>query len=314
MPYFRILRLTVRLRKRLKSLSPFLRHYFVGLYDRVDEHHIFLLAGGLAFSLFVCIVPFILIIFAVLGIVLHTSSLDTLQQEIASYIDRFIPYEQSAAYVKEVIFTRLQDFLDEVRNYKSIALYVGVVGLLFAASGLFSSMRTVLNRVYKMGGGQHVVIAKLKDFGMILLVLLFFLVSTTSLPLLEVVKDSADKIRLLEFFRLSFVQNMFFWAVSFVIVFIVFFTVYYLVPHKKLSRKTTAVSALSAAILWEIAKQAFGYYITNFASLTRIYGTYVLLVVVAFWIYYSSLTFILGAEIGQLFREHREELRGRLKL
>ncbi len=309
MPRLSISKPTTWLIKRLESLSPFLRHYLGGLYHRTDEHHVFLLAGGLAFSLFVCIVPFILIIFAVLGIVLEATPLDSLEREIASYIDKFIPYEQSASFVKEIILTRLQGFLDEVRNYKSVALYVGVVGLLFTASGLFSSMKTILNRVYKVDTGKHVVIAKLRDFGMILLVLLFFLVSTTSLPLLEIVKDSANKIKFLEFFRLSFVQNISFRAISFAIVFIVFFTVYYLVPYKKLSKKTIAVSALWATLLWEIAKQAFGYYVTNFASLTRIYGTYVLLIVVVFWIYYSSITFILGAEIGQLYRERWAQLR-----
>lgn len=292
----------IRLVKRLKSPGPFLRHYLGGLYHRIDEHHVFLLAGGLAFSLFVCIVPFVLIVFSVLGLILEASSLE---QEIISYVDKFIPYEQYASFVKQIIFSRL----DEFRIYKNIAGYIGVVGLLFAASSLFSSMRTVLNRVYCVDISKHVVIAKLRDLGMILLVLLFFLVSTTSLPLLEIIKDSAYKIKILEFFRLSFVQNILFSVASFSIVFIMFFTLYYLVPYDKLGKRVTAISALSATVLWEIAKQAFGYYITNFASLTRVYGTYVLMIVVVFWIYYSSITFILGAEIGQLYRERRERLR-----
>ncbi len=284
--------------RTLKSTGPFLRHYVGGLYYRIDEHHVFLLAGGLAFSLFVCIIPFVLIIFAALGIVLEASSLE---REITSYIDKFIPYETYASYVKEFITSRLEEF----RVYKNVAGYVGVVGLLFAASGLFSSMRTVLNRIYKVDIGKHVIIAKLRDFGMILLVLLFFLISTTSLPVMEIIKDSAYKIEFLNLFQLSFVQNVTFRVISFALVFIVFFTLYYLIPYGKLSKKVTAVSALSATLLWEIAKQAFGFYITNFASLKRFYGTYVLMIVVAFWIYYSSITFILGAEIGQLYRERR---------
>jgi uncharacterized BrkB/YihY/UPF0761 family membrane protein len=47
----------------------------------------------------------------------------------------------------------------------------------------------------------------------------------------------------------------------------------------------------------------FGFYITHFASIERIYGAYVLVVLLAVWIYYSSIIFILGAEIGQLYRE-----------
>jgi len=298
MPRFSLSGLALRIVRQLKPLGLCLRYYLTGLYYRIDEDHVFLSAAGLAFSLFVCIVPFVLIVFSALGMVLQASSVE---QEIASYVDKFIPYEQYAAFVKGIIFSRL----DEFRIYKNIAGYIGVFGLLFAASSLFSSMRTILNRVYRVGVDKPAVIAKLRDLGMILLVLLFFLVSTMSLPLLEIMKDAAYKIRLLEFFRLTSVQNISFRVVSVSIVFIVFYTLYYLIPYDKLSKKATALSAVFSTVLWELAKQAFGYYITNFASLKRVYGTYVLIVVVAFWIYYSSIIFILGAVVGQLYRERR---------
>jgi membrane protein len=294
--------LKFKIRPFFESLTSFLRHYVGGLYYRIDEHHIFMLAGGLAFSLFVCIVPFILIIFSALGIILEASSLES---QITAYVDKFIPYEQYAFYVKQAIISRL----DEFRIYKNVAGYVGVIGLFFAASGLFSSMRTILNTVYKVGIEKHVLIAKLRDFGMILLVMMFFLVSTTSLPMLEIIKDAAYKIEFFKLFRLSLMQNVTVRVASFAIVFVFFFTLYHLIPYGTLSKKVTAVSALSATVLWEIAKQAFGFYITNFASLKRFYGTYVLLIVIAFWIYYSSLTFIIGAEIGQLYRERRAKLK-----
>ena len=73
-------------------------------------------------------------------------------------------------------------------------------------------------------------------------------------------------------------------------------------PYGKQGSKTVALSALCAALLWEVAKQAFGFYITRFASFERLYGTYALVVLPAFWVYYSSVIFIVGAEIGQLYR------------
>ncbi len=38
-------------------------------------------------------------------------------------------------------------------------------------------------------------------------------------------------------------------------------------------------------------------------NLQQIYGTYVMVVMIGLWIYYSSLVFILGAIIGQVYRE-----------
>jgi membrane protein len=82
-----------------------------------------------------------------------------------------------------------------------------------------------------------------------------------------------------------------------------FSIIYYLIPYERLGIGVVIVSAFWATLLWEIAKQAFGYYVTNVATIGRIYGAYVMIVVVAFWIYYSSIVFVLGAEIGQLYRE-----------
>jgi len=62
--------------------------------------------------------------------------------------------------------------------------------------------------------------------------------------------------------------------------------------------------------LWGTVQYLFGYYITNFITLKKVYGAYLFAIVVIFWIYYTSFVFILGAEIGQLYRERHEKLKG----
>ncbi|MBU8933698.1 MAG: YihY/virulence factor BrkB family protein [candidate division Zixibacteria bacterium] len=280
------------------SVRQWLRHYFGGLYYRIDEHHIFLLSSGLSFSLFVCVVPIVLVMFAVLGIILEQSALES---EITIIIDRFIPSETYSNTVQQFVFDRIEEF----RVYRKVAGIIGAFGLLFAASGLFSTMRTILNRAFNSKVQKHPLVGKLRDLGMILLVMIYVLFSITILPVLEILKDSASKIELLQSLELSTLERFSFLVLSFTIVFSVFFVLYYLIPYEKLQKRVVALSALWAAVLWEIAKQAFGYYITHAATLTAIYGTYVFLVVVAFWFYYSSVVFIVGAEIGQLFRERQ---------
>jgi len=282
-------------------IKQFLNHYLGGLYKRADEHHIFLLGGSLAFSLFVCTIPLVLVIFFVLGIILEESYV---RQQIVFFIDRIIPYSEYASFIKRIIFSRVS----EIIAYKTLAGYVGVLGLLIAASGLFSTMRTALNTIFKGKGKKPSFAEKFKDFGIILLVLAFFLISTAILPTLEIIKDSAYKIEFLSFFRLSAVQKSLFSILAFLIIFLLFFALYYFLPHEKLSKRAAIISAFWGAILWEIAKQAFGYYITNLSSLGRIYGAYALIIVVAFWIYYSSLVFLLGAEIGQLYSERIRDI------
>ena len=57
----------------------------------------------------------------------------------------------------------------------------------------------------------------------------------------------------------------------------------------------------------EIARWVFGYYVSNFLSTNKIYGAFILFAVILFWLFYASCLFIVGAEIGQLYRERRDE-------
>jgi membrane protein len=295
---FRKIRFILNLKPTYKKIKFFLKHYGGGLYNRIDDHHVFLLAGGLAFSLFICIIPFVLILFSVLGSLLDSASV---QIQINTFIDTIIPYGQYSEFVKKIIFTRI----NEVIEYKTVAGIVGGFGLLFAASGLFSSMRTILNRVFGVEKDVSVIIGKLRDFALVLMVLLIFFVTTITMPFLNVLLQSADNWKYLEFLRTGIIERILISLVSLFLIFVVFEILYLAVPLKKLGKKATLVSAFWAAILWEAAKQLFGIYIYNYAAWGKIYGTYALFVVVAFWIYYSSIVFIIGAEIGRLYYEKK---------
>ncbi len=295
---YRILRFKLNLTPRFQKIRDFIVHYFGGLINRMDDHHIFLLAGGLAFSIFVCIIPFALIVFAVVGTILNS---EYMQLQVNGLIDTIIPYQQYSEFVKRIIFTRI----NEVIKYKNLAGIIGGFGLLFAASGLFSSMRTILNSVFESRNDEHFILAKLKDFALVIMVILIFFVTTVLMPFVDILRQKADQFQSLHFLYSGIFEHVVFSLLSLILVFILFSVLYFAVPKKKLGKKATFISAFWAAILWETAKQIFGYYIYHFSALGKIYGTYVLFVVVAFWIYYSSIVFIVGAELGKLYSDRR---------
>lgn len=293
---FRKIRFLFNVKPSYQKIKDFFFHYFGGLYHRIDTHHVFLLAGGLAFSLFVCIVPFTLIIFWILGNFLGSAEVEL---QLNSLIHTIIPYETYSDFVQEIIFKRIY----EVIEYKDIAGIVGFIGLFFAASGFFSSIRTILNKVFGTDEDVSIVVGKLRDFALIILALIVLLVSTFIIPALDMLRSLSETIPLLHFFQLGIFQKIFTTLFSLLILYFIFSVMYSIVPIVKIKKRSVLVGAMWAALLWETAKQAFGYYLFNFASWGKIYGTYALVVVVAFWIYYSSIVFIIGAEIGKLFNE-----------
>jgi membrane protein len=274
----------------------FVRHYFGGLYDRTDRHHLFLLSGGLAFSLFVCIIPMTLIIFWLLGKFLNSAEVEL---QIMTLIDTVIPYETYAQFVKDIIFKRVE----EVVEYRNIAGWVGIIGLFFAASGFASSLRTVLNKVYGTDIDINIFLGKLRDFLVIIVIVLVFLALILVLPILDFLISFAQTTPYLQVFNQPIFHGFFTASFSLFIMFLIFVVLYKFMPTEKIRKRSVLLGAMWASIFWVTAKILFGMYLSNFTTFSRIYGAYALGIVVAFWIYYTSAVFILGAEIGKLFDE-----------
>ncbi len=303
-----IAELTARSGRRIKLLSvispffrrlwSFLTYYAVGLYKNFDRHHLFLFAGGLAFSLFICIIPIVLLLLWGLGYLLDSAEVE---YQITTFIDTLIPYEIYASYAKEIIYSRMKEMIE----YRSAAGIIGVIGVFLSASGFFSSTRTILNHVFEATEDHNFIFAKIKDFAIIILVVLLFFVSTFFLPIYEALRKASENSVNLFFFEVTVLNQITSTLISFVVIFTLFFILYRVVPFKKLNAVSLLLGTLWASVLWEGAKQVFGFYIYNMASYGQIYGAYAVLVVIAFWVYYSAIVFIIGAEISKLYNDRR---------
>jgi membrane protein len=264
---------------------------------RFDDHHVFLFSGALSFSLFLCIIPMTLIMFFILGNFL--SSVEFVGR-INTFIDAIIPYASYAEFAKTLISGRIEELVE----YRNVAGIIGSGALLFAASGFFSSIRTVLHRVFEVEEQKNIIISKLVDFLLILIMIVVFFAVFLIVPLLMVLQEIALKMPFLGLVDSVFLKETFTLVVSFLLIFIIFYFFYRIVPSKKIRKGSLLVGAGIAAILWIMAKFAFGYYISNIASFGQIYGTYSLLIVIAFWIYYSNMVMIVGAEIARLYDDN----------
>ncbi len=295
----------------------FCAYYLGGLFVRMSDNNLFLLCGGLAFATLLCLVPLVFLVFFVLEAILDVRAIAHLVNQT---VDVLIPYPEEARYLKEILSVRVSG----VMTFKEAYGVSGLLILIVCASSLFSSMRTLLNAVFKvehslgpkeseidqvrvknmdtpgrwvkfLHGILPIAVGKLKDLTMVLLVLYIFLLLVLSLPILSAVIDIAPS--------LIAYATYFYGLTSLALIFAVFLGLYWLVPHQKIQIKMLVTGAFWAALLWKITEWIFGYYLSHFASISYLYGAYVLLVVVALWIYFSVIIFIIGAQIAQLCRE-----------
>ena len=74
-------------------------------------------------------------------------------------------------------------------------------------------------------------------------------------------------------------------------------------PSANVSWRDARFGGAIAAVLWEVAKQGFAWYLRNLggaASYDKLYGSLGGIFLLVFWIYYTSMILLLGAEIAKL--------------
>ena len=84
------------------------------------------------------------------------------------------------------------------------------------------------------------------------------------------------------------------------------FTLLYLsVPGCRVSVKAALGGGLFAAILFELAKKAFGIYTSYFPTYTLIYGTLAAIPLFLLWMYFCAFIFLLGAQVVHALQTHQ---------
>ena len=277
----------------------FLRHYVGGFFTRALSDHVFLQASGLAFSVIICILPLVLVLFSVLGALLETPEIAA---RVNSFLDLAIPYPEYAVVVKRFVFERVGEF----RFYKSVTAPVGLAGLFLAASGLFSSIRTVMHQVFRIENSPWAFLAKFRDLGLVFLVLVYFLLIAAVMPVSEYLAAIARDTPFLGEAEAAVLSRGIIRFATYLFLLIAFLLLFRFVPSKKLPGSVIFVSAVTTTFFWFVAQTFFKVYITHAVTLQEVYGAYLVGTAAVLWIYAGSGVLIMGAVVGQLYRERRE--------
>jgi membrane protein len=272
--------------------------YTIRILERMEDNHIFLSAAGISFNALLCFIPLILLVFYVLGFYLDTdaaiATVDTWLQKLELF-----PYQREQ--IRNMIIELIQDFV----SGSQLAGVLGGVGLIWTSSALFAALRTVLNRIFSIQDTKNIFVSKLKDFAMLSIVGVALILVTVFLYAISLIKGLGHDVfgLQLESWIFNDVINV---LSPFVLSFLLFCIVFYLVPDRRLPLRLIVTSSGIAALLWGIAKFVFAYYLENLWKFGSIYGPYAIIVATAIWVYYSSMTILLAAEVGEMSAERRE--------
>jgi membrane protein len=182
-----------------------------------------------------------------------------------------------------------------------VATVIGVVTLLFGASGVFGQLQTSLNTIWgvqpKPGRG---VLGILRDrflsFGFILVVGFLLLVSLLLTAMIAIVGQWFGGMSLgME--ALAHILNL---VLSLAVITLLFAMIFKFLPDARIAWRDVWIGALITAALFTAGKFALGLYLGK-SGVASTYGAAGSLIVLLLWIYYSAQILFFGAEFTKAY-------------
>jgi membrane protein len=278
---------TVNKNKRLnaglqKAKDHLLKNPVVQLISRTAEgsgnHDAAQRAAGVAYYAILSIFPLLLGLIAVFGFFLPSANL---QDELLKFVGKNLP--GATDILKQNI-----EIIVELRGAVGV---LSIVILFWGASGMFSAISLAINRAWDIRRYRPFFIRKASELGMALSMGILFLLSLGVSAITSILRGVFD----LPAAKLIVVE-IGSRLVAFLLILGVFLLLYKLIPYTKTYWRYVWLGALLAAILFEIARTLFVFYIENFANYHLIYGSITSIIALLVWIYYSAFIMILGAE------------------
>lgn len=258
---------------------------------KFDKDHGFFLSSGITFNLLICLIPLILLLLALVGTYLY--SYREVLNHIRHYLENAFPFPDARI---------MNGILRIVRDRKMVGV-LGVGGLIWASTWVFSSLRTALDIIFQVKEGRGILRGKGIDLLMILLAGTFLLISMAFTSVITFVQGY----RFSPFLELRpIIRLILKYFIPFFFTFWMCFLIYKIIPDKKIHFKEVLQAAFFTSLFWEAAKQLFGWYVLRLGGFSMIYGSLSALVIFFLWIYYSSVILLLGGEVAFHLERNRE--------
>jgi membrane protein len=258
-------------------------------------------ANAIAFNLTLSVFPAVIFLFTLIPYI-PIPQLDT---RIMLFLGQVLP-----AGIYAEIATTIYDIVSRPRGN---LLSLGFLFALFAATNGMMAIMDAFNRSYRTRERRGFLYTRLVATGLTVMLVMVLFVAVVLLIVGNVVLDwiaAHDVYHLLN----DQVSVALIGLLQYAVVFFVFFTglstIYYVAPTIHERWNFFSIGAMVAAVLCIGVTHAFSYYITNFASYNKLYGSIGTFIGLMIWFLLLSFIILLGFEVNVSIAEARQQQAG----
>lgn len=267
-----------------KTIVPF----SIFLLKRTNKEQIHVVAGYLSYVTLMSLVPLMVVMLSVM-------TAFPIFSEIKGVIEGFV-YNNFVPASGDVVQHHLTGFVNNASKMSAVA----VTFLFLFALLLISAIDKTFNRIWKVNKPRRMITAfsmywMVLTLGPILvgssIVVTSYIASLVSLGDYDVFGVTNIILRMLPMFA----------SIG------AFLILYMVVPNKTVVFKYALSGAVTAAILFELAKKGFAFYVTQLPSYQAIYGALGTIPILFLWVYLSWLVTLVGAVLTVSLQDFHDE-------
>ncbi len=251
-------------------------------------------AAAMAYYFLFAIFPFFLFLTTLIGLLPIPHLLDYVLQSAA----RMLPSQA---------FDLLQDNIKALfANKKQGLLSLGVVLALWASSNAMVAIMNAMNKLYEVKEGRPFWKVRLTAIGLVIGLSLLVLLALVLLMFgTKIGGIIADRVDFGMFFRV--IWDILLVPVILFLLSLAVATTYYFTPDVEQKWKWISPGAVIAIPSWIAISLGFSFYINNFSTYDKTYGSLGAVIVLLLWMYISGFVILVGAVINSVIEHSSEE-------
>jgi len=176
---------------------------------------------------------------------------------------------------------------------RSLSLGLGLIGTLLAVTAILGSIDTAISHVLGREGRRTFVRERLNSTAFVLLV---FVIAVASFAVSFGVQAASSALAESGLRGLHLLLQLVSPLVGLAFGFWFFYLVFRFAPRRRIPKAPARKAALVSAVLWEIAKIAFGF-LTRGLGIFEAYGSLAFAAGLLTWIYVTAAIILIGAEV-----------------
>jgi membrane protein len=253
-------------------------------------------AAALTYYAILALFPALLVLVALLGIVGQQDTITTFIQSMR---------DAGLSGAADNIEKPLNDVVS-AKGGAGALFGVGLIGAVWSASGYLGAFMRASNSIYEVEEGRP--FWKLRPLQVALtvlgiLALAFVLIAlVVSGPLAEAVGNTiglgSEAVTIYSIVK---------WPLLIGVVMILFASLYFAAPNVKQPKfRWISPGGVLAVLIWIVASVGFGFYVSNFGSYNKTYGTLGGVISFLVWMWITNIAILLGAEFDAELERERE--------